>query len=127
MRLARAAHLSKLRHLYPVPGPIPDLVTETVHSVPTRDGASINVKVYRPAKGPPPEDGGGSALVMLYHEGGWCMGDLTDEECNARLLVRELGVVCVNVEYRYVAGFFYMFGFCNVCTYMHVQFCQQPL
>ena len=36
----------------------------------------------------------------MYHEGGWSMGDLTDEEVNCRLFCRELGAVCVNVEYR---------------------------
>ena len=106
IRANRALHLEKLRHLYPIPGPIPDEVTETMHDVPTRDGSSIRVKVYQPAKGPPdgPPDGppnGGSPLVLMYHEGGWCMGDLTDEDLNCRMFARELGAVCVNVEYRY--------------------------
>ncbi|KAF2853990.1 alpha/beta-hydrolase [Plenodomus tracheiphilus IPT5] len=96
-RTARASHLQRLRHLYPIPGPIPDVVTETMHTVPTRDGASINVRVYQPASGPPER---GSPLIMMYHEGGWSMGDLTDEDMNCRLFTRELGAVCVNVEYR---------------------------
>ncbi len=37
---------------------------------------------------------------MMYHEGAWSMGDLTDEEVNCRLFARDLGAVCVNVEYR---------------------------
>ncbi|ORY18218.1 Alpha/Beta hydrolase protein [Clohesyomyces aquaticus] len=96
-RASRAEHLSKLRHLYPIPGPIPESVTETLHDVPTRDGASIRVKVYQPVEGEPE---GGSPLVMMYHEGGWCMGDLTDEDLNCRMFARELGCVAVNVEYR---------------------------
>lgn len=40
---------------------------------------------------------------MMYHEGGWSMGDLTDEDLNCRMFTRDLGAVCVNVEYRYEA------------------------
>ncbi|KAI8938275.1 hypothetical protein NX059_005933 [Plenodomus lindquistii] len=96
-RTARAQHLQQLRHLYPIPGPIPNAVKETMHKVPTRDGASINVRVYQPVAGPPE---GGSPLIMMYHEGGWSMGDLSDEDLNCRMFARELGAVCVNVEYR---------------------------
>ncbi|CAO2654069.1 Nn.00g108020.m01.CDS01 [Neocucurbitaria sp. VM-36] len=96
-RAGRAAHLERLRHLYPIPGPIPDTVTETMHDVTTRDGSTIRVRVYQPVKGPPE---GGSPLIMMYHEGGWSMGDLTDEDLNCRMFTRDLGAVCVNVEYR---------------------------
>ncbi|KAF2660268.1 alpha/beta-hydrolase [Lophiostoma macrostomum CBS 122681] len=96
-RANRGAHLEKLRHLYPIPGPIPNEVTESMHDVPTRDGASIRVQVYQPVKGVPE---GGSPLVLMYHEGGWSMGDLTDEDLNCRMFARDLGCVCVNVEYR---------------------------
>lgn len=98
-RTARAAHLEKLRHLYTIPSPIPDSVTESLHNVPTRDGSSIRVRVYQPVSGPPK---GGSPLIMMYHEGGWSMGDLTDQVLNCRMFARDLGAVCVNVEYRYV-------------------------
>jgi acetyl esterase/lipase len=96
-RAARASHLEKLRHLYPFPGPVPEHVKETLHDVPTRDGSSIRVRVYQPVVSRP-EDG--SPLIMMYHEGGWSMGDLTDEDLNCRMFTRDLGVVCVNVEYR---------------------------
>ncbi|KAH7409776.1 Alpha/Beta hydrolase protein [Phaeosphaeria sp. MPI-PUGE-AT-0046c] len=96
-RLARAAHLQKLRHLYPIPGPIPEHVAETMHEVPARDGFSIRVRVYQPVARPPE---GGSPLIVMYHEGGWSMGDLTDEDLNCRMFARDLGAVCVNVEYR---------------------------
>jgi acetyl esterase/lipase len=96
-RASRATHLQKLRHLYPIPGPIPDTVKETLRDVPTRDGETIRVKVYQPVKGAPE---GGSPLILMYHEGGWMMGDLTDEDLNCRMFVRDLGAVCVNVEYR---------------------------
>lgn len=67
-----------------------------------RDGASIRVRVYQPVAGAPE---GGSPLIMMYHEGGWSMGDLTDEDLNCRMFTKELGAVCVNVEYRYVYPF----------------------
>ncbi|KAF2438510.1 alpha/beta-hydrolase [Karstenula rhodostoma CBS 690.94] len=97
VRASRAEHLQKLRHLYPIPGPIPDEVSESMHHVPARDGYSIRVRAYQPVKGPPE---GGSPLVVMYHEGGWSMGDLTDEDLNCRMFARDLGCVCVNVEYR---------------------------
>ncbi|KAL6707615.1 hypothetical protein ACN47E_003965 [Coniothyrium glycines] len=96
-RAARAAHLDKLRPLYPIPGPIPESVSESIHTVPTRDGAHIRVRVYQPVAAAPE---GGSPLIMMYHEGGWSMGDLTDEDLNCRMFTRDLGAVCVNVEYR---------------------------
>lgn len=98
-RASRAAHLERLRHLYPIAGPIPDSVTESIHNVPTQGGSSIRVRVYQPVAGPP---AGGSPLIMMYHEGGWSMGDLTDEDMNCRMFARDLGAVCVNVEYRFV-------------------------
>lgn len=62
-----------------------------------RDGAEIVVRIYTPTK--PPEKG--SPLIIMYHEGAWSMGDLSDEEVNCRLFAKELGAVCVNVDYRY--------------------------
>lgn len=99
-RTSRAEHLQKLRHSYPIPGPIPDSVYETLHDVPARDGKSIRVKVYQPARAHP--EGRKSPLIMMFHEGAWMMGDLTDEDLNCRMFARDLGAVCVNVEYRYM-------------------------
>ena len=36
----------------------------------------------------------------MFHEGGWVMGELADEDLNCRMFTRDLGAVCVNVEYR---------------------------
>jgi len=96
VRQNRANHLARLRHLYPIPGPIPDLVRETLQQVAVRDGSSIRVKVYVPVKHSPER----SPLIVMMHEGGWMMGDLTDEDLNCRMFARDLGAVCVNVEYR---------------------------
>lgn len=94
-RTQRAHFLQHLRHLYPVPGPL-DGVAETNSIIPARDGYDIPVKTYTPDHSPE----GGSPLVVMYHEGGWCMGDLTDEDQNCRLFCKNLGAVCVNVDYR---------------------------
>lgn len=71
-------------------------MTETEHQVPVRDGSSVRVRIYVPAQKP----SGGSPIVVMFHEGGWSMGDLTDEDQNCRLFARDLGAVSVNVEYR---------------------------
>ena len=64
--------------------------------MPVRDGSSIPVTIYTPVKKP----SGGSAVVIMFHEGGWSMGDRSDEDQNCRLFSRDLGAVCINVEYR---------------------------
>lgn len=71
-------------------------MTETTHRVPARDGHNIPVKIYVPVKKPP----AGSPLIVMLHEGGWVMGDLSDEDLNCRMFSRDLGAVCVNVDYR---------------------------
>ncbi|KFY51384.1 hypothetical protein V497_09196 [Pseudogymnoascus sp. VKM F-4516 (FW-969)] len=91
----RAAILKEKWPLRYLPGPIPE-VTEQDHQIPVRDGSEITIRVYTPVTKPE----GGSPLIVMFHEGGWGMGDLTDEEVNCRLFSRDLGAVCVNVEYR---------------------------
>ncbi|QDS73414.1 hypothetical protein FKW77_008322 [Venturia effusa] len=96
-RARRAQHLKGLRQFYPIPGSIPE-VRERSTRLTMRDGGSISVRIYTPEKSRVPD--AGSPLYVAFHEGGWCMGDLTDEEMNCRMVSRELGAVCVNVEYR---------------------------
>lgn len=98
----RATKLRELHHLRYLPGPIPDQVVEEDHKIPVRDGAEITVRIYRPSHVAAPAAVAQSRpLIVMYHEGGWAMGDLTDEEVNCRLFCRDLGAVCVNVDYRY--------------------------
>lgn len=96
MREHRATRLRESHHLRYLPGPIPEQVREEDRKVTMRDGHEIAIRVYAPLKAP----SGGSPLIVMYHEGGWCMGDLSDEEVNCRLFSRDLGAVCINVEYR---------------------------
>ncbi|KAK2614593.1 hypothetical protein N8I77_001402 [Diaporthe amygdali] len=97
LREHRAAMLREKHHLRYLPGPIKE-VAEHDRKIPVRDGSEITVRVYQPEKSRVPTQG--SPLIVMYHEGGWSMGDLTDEETNCRLFSRDLGAVCVNVEYR---------------------------
>lgn len=96
MRNHRAATLREKHHLRYLPGPIPDDVHEGDFKINVRDGSQIAARVYRPLKA----QDTGRPLIVMYHEGGWSAGDLTDEEVNCRLFSRDLGAVCVNVEYR---------------------------
>lgn len=103
VRHDRAAHLAQLRHHYPIPGPVPNEVHEIDHQIPVRDGTTITARIYKPTAWPSPkdqDDGTGRPLILAFHEGGWSMGDLTDEDLNCRLWTRDLGTVCVNVAYR---------------------------
>ncbi|EGE04154.1 abhydrolase superfamily protein [Trichophyton mentagrophytes] len=91
----RATILREKWGLRYLPGPI-DEVAEEDRKIPVRDGSEITIRIYKPVA--KKEDG--SPLIVMFHEGGWGMGDLTDEEVNCRLFSRDLGAVCVNVEYR---------------------------
>ncbi|KAK5078047.1 hypothetical protein LTR64_003549 [Lithohypha guttulata] len=67
----------------------------------TRDGTKMRVKVYKPAS-PPAE---GSALIVLYHGGGFCIGSPEGEEQTCRNLVQAFGSVCVSASYRLAPEF----------------------
>jgi acetyl esterase/lipase len=96
-RARRAQHLKELRQYYLMPGSVPE-VQERGTRLTMRDGGSISVRIYKPEQSGVPL--AGSPLYVAFHEGGWSMGDFTDEEMNCRMISKELGAVCVNVEYR---------------------------
>lgn len=54
----------------------------------------IPIRIYRPAgiSNPP--------LIMLYHGGGWVVGDLESEDATCRGLCRRVGAVVISVDYR---------------------------
>ena len=95
IRKNRADFLAKLRHLYPIPSK-PDSVKELYHTVKARDGYDIPIKITTPAKSSPQK----SPLVVLYHEGGWCVGDFTDEDHDAWQFSRDLNAVCEDISGR---------------------------
>lgn len=88
---------------------------EEDRKIQTRDGAEITVRIYTPVKAPEQ----GSPLIVMFHEGGWSMGDLTDEEVNCRMFSRDLGAVCVNVDYRSA----YAYDETRKSGNLHVQAC----
>jgi acetyl esterase/lipase len=98
-RAKRAAFLADRRQFHQAPGSIPG-VSERDAKIMMRDGQEITIRIYNPKASLVPP--GGSPLFVAYHEGGFTSGDITDEELNCRAFSKELGCVCVNVEYRYV-------------------------
>ncbi|EFQ26065.1 uncharacterized protein GLRG_01209 [Colletotrichum graminicola M1.001] len=96
----RATRLREFRHLRYLPGRIPgrisDQVREEDRKIPARDGHELTIRVYTPVDAPPPE--GGRPLVVMYHEGGWWSGDLSDEEVNCQLFSRDLGAIAGNAS-----------------------------
>lgn len=92
----RATTLREKHHLRFLPGPIPNEVREEDRKIPMRDGEMINIRIYTPTK----PTTGRLPLIVTFHEGGWSMGGLSDEEVNCRLFSRDLNAVCVNVDYR---------------------------
>jgi acetyl esterase len=54
----------------------------------------IPIRIYRPTtEGPHP-------LIMLFHGGGWVIGDLDAEDSTSRGLVNRVNAVLVSVDYR---------------------------
>ena len=94
-RKERAEYLADLRHLMPLAGkPIPEVEEHDIF-VKVRDGAEVRVRTYKPTTKQQP-----GPLILMFHEGGFSYGDLTDEELNCRLFCRDFGAICGNVEYR---------------------------
>lgn len=93
------------RQAWLAPGPLPegcpeegrDVVTE-VRRVPVRDGAEVEIKVYRRIGGG--GGGGGAVLVLKTHGGGWAIGSHVTEEAENLMLAGKSGVVVVSVDYR---------------------------
>lgn len=82
----RAAILKEKWALRYLPGPIAE-VAEQDRKIPVRDGSEITIRVYKLVA----KEEGGSPLIVMFHEGAWGMGDLSDEEVNCRLFARDLG------------------------------------
>jgi acetyl esterase/lipase len=74
-------------------GDVPYL--EEDREIQVRDGAFIKVRLHTPKI--PPKDG--SPIFVVYHGGGFCLGDLDSEAVLCRKFT-ELGGVAVNVDYR---------------------------
>ncbi len=75
--------------------PIPNVIEED-HHVSIRDGTSIIVRSYIPQQAPEK----GSPLIVYFHGGGFCIGDLLTGTPLCRTLALKLGAVVLNVAYR---------------------------
>ncbi|KAM5352564.1 hypothetical protein ACJ41O_005286 [Fusarium nematophilum] len=76
-----------------------DVVTET-RQIPMRDGALVEVKVYRARDKKP-----GSALVMRFHGGGWVVGGHCTEHSENLVIAGRTNSVVVSVDYRMAPEF----------------------
>jgi acetyl esterase/lipase len=63
--------------------------------IPVRDNSTIAVRIHKPKN--LPEDG--CPIFLVYHGGGFCLGDLDSEAVLCRSFT-ELGGIAVNVDYR---------------------------
>jgi acetyl esterase/lipase len=61
-----------------------------------RDGHEIMVRIFQPKE---PKEGG-SPLAVMYHGGGFILGDPAVETVNCALMCDKMGFVCVSVDYR---------------------------
>lgn len=99
-RKARIAHLKTRRPFFPIPGPIPDIVNESdifVDYPPAK--TKLQVRVYSATDLSGVDQSSGVPIIVLMHEGGWMLGDMSDEEHNARLFASSFDCVVLNIEY----------------------------
>lgn len=58
----------------------------------------IPIRIYHPKPGPSTD--GPHSLIMLFHGGGWVVGDVDSEDSTSRGLVNRVNAVLVSVDYR---------------------------
>ncbi len=73
----------------------PDVAKVENVSIP-RPGGEIPLRVYRPHG----RDAGTGGVLVYYHGGGWCIGDLDTHDGVCRELASQSGSVVVAVDYR---------------------------
>ncbi|NQW21063.1 MAG: alpha/beta hydrolase [Chloroflexi bacterium] len=62
-------------------------------------GGDIPIRIYRPATEGP------HSLIMLFHGGGWVIGDFEMEDSTSRGLVNRVNAVLISVDYRLAPEF----------------------
>ncbi|KMY32322.1 esterase [Lysinibacillus xylanilyticus] len=72
----------------------PQLAAIEDRKILVRDGAQINVRIYRPVldKRLP--------VIVYYHGGGWVFGDLESTDAGCQLLAEKAQAIVVSVDYR---------------------------
>ena len=76
-------------------------VIEEDRKIPTRDTSNITIRIYRPRTTPT----GGGPLLVMYHSGGYCAGDVGDEGTNCRNFATIFGGIAISVGYRLAPEF----------------------
>ncbi|MEY9976441.1 alpha/beta hydrolase [Lysinibacillus sp. RC79] len=73
---------------------IPQLAAIENRKITVRDGAQINVRIYRPVlnKNLP--------VIVYYHGGGWVFGNLDSTDAGCQLLAKKAEAIVVSVDYR---------------------------
>jgi len=70
--------------------PVGEITEQTIPG----PAGDIPIRIYRPsAPGP-------HSLIMLFHGGGWVLGDVDSEDSTSRGLVNRVNAVLVSVDYR---------------------------
>lgn len=82
-------------------GPPPAGVTQTELKYTTEDGSKLRAKLYQPNS--PPSSS--SPLIVLFHGGGFCIGEPEGEEQTARNFVLAFGATCISAAYRLAPEF----------------------
>jgi acetyl esterase/lipase len=80
-------------------------VLEQDEMVKMRDGFENRIRIYSPNSHSTGEaevckDREKEALLVLIHGGGFCVGNLEQEECNCRTWVRNQQGVAISIEHR---------------------------
>ncbi|MGG2081355.1 alpha/beta hydrolase [Lysinibacillus pakistanensis] len=72
----------------------PQLASITDRKITVRDGAKINVRIYKPSfdKILP--------VIVYYHGGGWVFGNLESSDAGCQLLAEKAEAIVVSVDYR---------------------------
>lgn len=73
--------------------PGPDMASVATQSIPG-PGGDIDLRIYRPTSTDSP------GVIVFYHGGGWCIGDLDTHDEVCRRLAAISGLAVVSVDYR---------------------------
>jgi acetyl esterase/lipase len=82
-------------------GQPPPEVKQSELEYPTEDGTKVRAKLYQPTN--PPKNG--SPLIVMYHGGGFCLGNSELEEQTCRNFVQAFGATCISASYRLAPEF----------------------
>ena len=79
--------------------PIHDVKSEDL-VVPTKDGSTVKVRLYRPSK-----DFGELPALLWLHGGGYCLGGVEHDDQIVRQIVQAVGCIVLSVDYRLAPEF----------------------